>query len=261
MSQYKQLNEKLKPLRKQANQGTTYQLQQLPEESLIALQKALKQLDYYTLTVDGIVGSGTRKALKTFKQDHWLENPNAIGPTTIKKLMQEVGGNSQLPAFNGGSPRQVRLAIIDECKRQGLNLPEQWAYLIATTEHETGNTWKPVKEAFWKSETWRQQNLSYYPWYGRGYVQLTWKNNYAKYEQITGVPLTQDPNQAMSPSVALFTMVHGSQYGVFTGQNLPQYINANQVDFYHARQVINGLDKADKIATRAEEWLPHVKGI
>ncbi|PSO50839.1 MAG: hypothetical protein BRC33_02135 [Cyanobacteria bacterium SW_9_44_58] len=77
MSKYQPISEKLDPLRKQAKQEKTYELQQLPDEKVIALQQALKQLDYYKLPIDGIVGSGTRKALKTFKQDHWLEHSNA----------------------------------------------------------------------------------------------------------------------------------------------------------------------------------------
>jgi hypothetical protein len=48
------------------------------------------------------------------------------------------------------------------------------AYVLATTQWETAQTFKPVREAFWKDEEWRRVNLArYYPYYGRGFVQLT----------------------------------------------------------------------------------------
>ncbi len=59
-------------------------------------------------------------------------------------------------------------SIAAECRRQGIGLDTQIAYVIATVEWETGNTFKPVKEAYWLSEDWRRRNLRYYPYFGRG---------------------------------------------------------------------------------------------
>ncbi|MCK9378318.1 MAG: TIGR02594 family protein, partial [Syntrophobacterales bacterium] len=85
-------------------------------------------------------------------------------------------------------------AIKAECQRQGLDLPTQSAYVLATTEWETGHTFKPVREAYWHDEEWRRRNLSrYYPYYGRGYVQLTWEDNYRKYAEILSIDLVNDP--------------------------------------------------------------------
>jgi hypothetical protein len=58
------------------------------------------------------------------------------------------------------------------------------AYVLATTEWETDHTFKPVREAFWKDEAWRQVNLRYYPYYGRGYMQLTWEDNIASMRKL-----------------------------------------------------------------------------
>lgn len=54
---------------------------------------------------------------------------------------------------------------------------------IATIAIETAHTFKPVREAFWlddqlgheRAEQWRANNLRYYPYYGRGHIQLTWQ--------------------------------------------------------------------------------------
>ena len=67
--------------------------------------------------------------------------------------------------------------ILNECRKEGLS-DRHTAYVLATAYHETAHTMKPVREAFWLSEGWRRDNLRYYPWYGRGYAQLTWRRNY-----------------------------------------------------------------------------------
>lgn len=153
------------------------------------------------------------------------------------------------------SKQETAAAIVAECIEHGLTLPEQHAYVLATVEHETNNTFQPVREAYWLSESWRKANLRYYPWYGRGYVQLTWKANYAKYAALTGKALTQDPDLAMDLDVSRFVLCHGFKHGTFTGKKLENYVRAGKVDFRNARRCINGLDKADHIALLAKAWL------
>lgn len=146
-------------------------------------------------------------------------------------------------------------AIIWECKNQGIKLDTQIAYVIATTIWETAHTLKPVKEAYWLSEKWRNKNLRYAPYYGRGFVQLTWKRNYKKYSKILGVDMVKDPDIAMRPNVALFILVHGFKEGTFTKKKISDYINKNKTDFIGARRCINGKDKAHKIAKLAKKIL------
>jgi hypothetical protein len=153
-------------------------------------------------------------------------------------------------------------AIKAECQKQGLGLATQIAYVLATTEWETGRTFKPVKEAYWKDEEWRRRSLArYYPYYGRGFVQLTWESNYRKYSpkltQRFGVPidLVKNPDDAMKPEYALFILVDGFRTGAFTGKKITDYINDEETDFHNARRCINALDKADEIAALAEKYL------
>jgi hypothetical protein len=61
------------------------------------------------------------------------------------------------------------------------------AYALATACHETAYTMQPVREAFWLSEAWRRTHLRYYPYYGRGYVQLTWEDNYKRADLELGL--------------------------------------------------------------------------
>ena len=142
--------------------------------------------------------------------------------------------------------------IIDECKRYGCSL-EQTAYILATAKWETNHTMKPVEETYWLSDAWRKKNLRYYPWHGRGYVQLTWERNYKKATIETGADLIAHPEAAMEPKVAAKILVKGSMQGWFTGKKLTDYING-VVNFQGARRVINGTGRAGEIAALAYEY-------
>lgn len=138
-------------------------------------------------------------------------------------------------------------AIEAECIRQGLTIPGQIAYVLATVEHETNGTFKPVREAYWLPEIIRKR-MRYYPYYGRGYVQLTWRYNYQRYSDLLGIDLIGNPDLAMDPPIACFILVHGFRTGLFTGKRLTDYISGNKADFIGARRCINGTDQAQKIA-------------
>lgn len=138
--------------------------------------------------------------------------------------------------------------IISECARQGLSKPHT-AYVLATAYWETNRTMKPVREAYWLSEAWRKKNLRYWPWYGRGYVQLTWEANYVKAGKILGIDLTTDPDKVMEPAIAANILVRGCVEGWFTGKKLSDYTTYEDM-----RRVVNGTDKKDAIALHAREY-------
>jgi putative chitinase len=145
--------------------------------------------------------------------------------------------------------------ILKECRLAGLSR-NQSAYLLATVWWETAHTMKPVKEAYWikNAESWRKKNLRYWPWFGRGYVQLTWMENYKRAGQKLGLDLTTDPDVVMKPNVSAKILVLGSLEGWFTGKKLGDYINTKRCDFKGARRIINGRDKASQIATIAKAY-------
>lgn len=143
--------------------------------------------------------------------------------------------------------------IIDECVRYGCTR-QQIAYILATAFWETARTMKPVEEAFWLSDEWRKKNLRYYPWHGRGYVQITWERNYKSAAAKLQIPFDKDPTLAMVPKHAVKILVAGSMEGWFTGKALPDYISKSNCDFVNARKVINGKDKATTIAAIAHSY-------
>lgn len=235
---------------------TSQPLNELKEAQLKEVQSELSQLGYPVGAVDGLIGPKTRTAWAEFKTDILEGHPEFIGPDSIQKLQMMLNTDTSAGKVHDFSTKQGTIdAIRWECKSQGIGLPTQMAYVLATTEWETAKTFKPVREAFWKTEAWRKKNFRYYPYYGRGFVQLTWKNNYQTYSDLLGVNMVKDPDKALDPNVALFVLVHGFKVGTFTGRKITDYINNNKTDFLNARRCINGMDKAANIASLAKKYL------
>lgn len=118
------------------------------------------------------------------------------------------------------------------------------AYLLATDKWETAHTMQPIKEM--GGEAYLKKK-PYWPFYGRGLVQITWKANYAKF----GIT---NPDDALKWPVALDVIFRGMIFGMFTGKKLADYISPERADFVGARAIINGTDKARDIAAIAENF-------
>jgi hypothetical protein len=150
----------------------------------------------------------------------------------------------------GGRYNQTQVnglnAILDEWDRRLPNGDLRWlAYMLATAFHETARTMQPVREAYWLSENWRKTNLRYYPYYGRGYVQLTWKDNYRRASAYVGADLVANPDLAMRPDFAASIMFVGMTEGWFRGDThgrntLSRCFNGRVDDPVGAREIING---------------------
>lgn len=131
------------------------------------------------------------------------------------------------------------------------------AYGLATSLWETNKQMQPVIEAYYlgdKAGDKHRRSLRYYPWYGRGDVQLTWEANYdrADKELDLGGSLMANPDRMLEPDISARTMVRGMEEGWFTGKSLADYLprsgTATLEAFQQARRIINGTDKASEIA-------------
>lgn len=145
--------------------------------------------------------------------------------------------------------------ILDEWENRDDVEYDEMAYILATTMWETAYTMQPVRE--YGSEAYLKAK-NYWPWVGRGYVQLTWERNYKKASDMIGVDLIADPEKAMDPEVAVKILFEGMIEGWFTGKKLSDYMDGvketdeeDKKEFKSARRIINGVDKADKIAALA----------
>ena len=178
------------------------------------------------------------------------------------------------PKLFGGTMAQRQVdgceAILDEWEKRGLTDYRWLAYMLATTKHETNATMQAVREAYWLSEEWRRTHLRYYPYYGRGLVQLTWEANYRKMttalaNEFPGLDLVNDPDFALKPDVAVAIMFEGmlkaeTGVGDFTGRCLEQFFNATTEDPVGARTIINGTDRAQLVAAYYYDFLNALHG-
>lgn len=146
-------------------------------------------------------------------------------------------------------------AILDEWERRKLTDLRWLAYMLGTTKWETDHTMQPIKEggsaAYLKSK-------KYYPWYGRGFVQLTWKRNYDAFRapvlKLFAVDIVDNADNALLLGPASFVMFEGMLNGTFTGKKLADYFNDSKTDWLNARRIINGTDKAAEIAAIAKAF-------
>lgn len=212
------------------------------------IQECLHVNRYYEYIIDGDFGGITQRALREFKQAKSLTGGDILGPTTAKLLRKEKESSGILPPPFGSGRDNLTRAVIQEGRRHGLILQTQIAYVMATVQHEVAGTYKPIKEFGGASRP-------YAPYFGRGYVQLTWKSNYQKYSNILNLDLVSNPDRVLDPQIALFILCHGMGNGTFTGKKLGQYVNANKTDFLGARWVVNDEDRKALIAGYANQWV------
>lgn len=182
--------------------------------------------------------------------------------------------NAVRSSIFGGSISQSQVnglnAILDEWDASGLKDDRWLAYMLATTYHETAATIQPIEEygkgkgrkygTRRKSDGWPYSDTRAI-FYGRGYVQLTWYENYAKAGRILGLDLLNKPELALNPDVAAKIMFAGMTGGWFTGKRLSDYFNDTKEDWVNARRIINGTDRAELIAGYAKKFhaaLSHV---
>ncbi len=146
-------------------------------------------------------------------------------------------------------------AILDEWERRDLKDLRWLAYMLATTKWETAHTMQPIAEyGKGKGHSYGQPDpVTGQTYYGRGFVQLTWKANYVTMGRLLNVDLCDHPDLAMSLPVATQVLFEGmlradSKVGDFTGMALEDCFGPDREDWVKARKIINGTDHDAEIA-------------
>jgi hypothetical protein len=158
-------------------------------------------------------------------------------------------------------------AILDEWEKRGLKDLRWLAYMLATVKWETAHTMQPI------AEFGRGQGYAYgvpdpvtrQTYYGRGFMQLTWKRNYNVMGKLLGVDLVDHPDKALELPVATQILFEGmlradSGVGDFTDMALEDCFNPTTEDWQKARKIINGTDRATAIADIGRAFLAALQG-
>jgi len=130
------------------------------------------------------------------------------------------------------------------------------AYILATVYHECATTMWPITE--YGSQSYLQ-GKEYWPYIGRGFVMITWEENYRNASQqlsLTGTrDLVEHPELALDSLISARILFRGMAEGWFTGKKLGQYFNDAKNDPVNARQIVNGNDDDDLIAGYHADFL------
>jgi putative chitinase len=176
--------------------------------------------------------------------------------------------------FESLQPTQVKglTGILDEWDAHHASKDDRWlAYMLATTHHETDRKFRPIREYGSKARftdlydvtgsnpARAKKNGNTAPgdgarYCGRGFVQLTWKNNYAAMGKVVKVDLVANPDRALDLGVATTILFHGMMKGSFTGKKLGDYFAGATADWVNARRIINGTDKASLVSSYAKQY-------
>lgn len=129
-------------------------------------------------------------------------------------------------------------------------LKSELAYFLATIGWETAWTFAPIVERRASRNQTEVRRMQDRYWgtgfYGRGYVQLTWRENYEKLGNILEIDLVKNPDELLKPSISYEVAALGMREGLFRSYpngspvKLSDYINETKTDFIRARNIING---------------------
>jgi len=142
--------------------------------------------------------------------------------------------------------------------------PLPWlAYILATTLWESGRTMQPIHERGDASYFFKMYDpLGDNPrraaglgntspgdgarFHGRGYVQITGRDNYRRMGDLFRADLVNNPDRALEPELARKILFVGMMNGLFRRKKLSDYFSDLRQDWSGAREIVNGaqLDKA-----------------
>ena len=188
----------------------------------------------------------------------------------------------------GGTLKQSQVDglnyILDRWETDHPTWDDRWlAYALGTTHLETGAAMQPIhekggntyfefmygpngKRPKFAKDMGNTQSGDGAKYHGRGFVQLTWKNNYKAMSQRLSsafgrsIDLVANPDLALKPEYAAEIMFHGMSVGTFTGKKFANYFTkkangtADKDNWVGARAIINGNDKAAVIAQLGKSY-------
>jgi putative chitinase len=188
--------------------------------------------------------------------------------------------------------------FIDEWERRRLQDRRWLAYMMATTLGECGRGMQPIEENMnysanrlrevWPTRFTSDELAAQYAhqpeklgsfvyadrlgngspdsgdgwrYRGRGFVQLTGKDNYKKVADLAKIDLVRFPEKAKEPVIAVQALFEGMLHGFYTGKKLHDFFPAGRPpDWKNARKIINGLNRATEFGRYGVAFLERIEG-
>ena len=172
--------------------------------------------------------------------------------------------NSQVRGIEG---------ILAAFRTHGDGRDKTLAYALATAYHETARRMVPVREGLAATDLGARRAVNAlarkrgpnsavakyarpagphgHVYYGRGHVQLTWIDNYAKSSKDAGTDLVKTPDAMLDPETSAKVLFRGLLDGRWNrhGHGIAHYLPAaGPQDLKGARRTVNVTDKWDEIA-------------
>jgi predicted chitinase len=191
---------------------------------------------------------------------------------------------ARVPPADRSAAETAIPAILDAARSNGSTDPNRVGYLLATAQTEsdfgaqmteTGHSQAWFNSAYGCEDGNRPGTGDGFRYRGRGYVQTTHAGRYAQLSRSLGLPdvpvhdhgrpamepaLVAHPERLAQPKLAALALVVGVQKNLFTRnpaaaleRTIPIGRKPGDVDFYHARGIVNGIvdDQARTVAARA----------
>jgi hypothetical protein len=193
--------------------------------------------------------SGEFLTPKVFSDTNFVGLANQVRATSSGELGLRQFAHEVSNGFQSGTEFLVNSMWADET----ITDIRVMAYILATALHETYKTMTPVREKGLGQGKPYGQPAPYMTYsniyYGRGYVQLTWLDNYKamtkRLRDSGDLSYAQDmaatPDLALDPSIAYSIASIGMMEGLFlNGNMIDDYISGAFCDYEGAREVVNG---------------------
>ncbi|MFW5834413.1 MAG: N-acetylmuramoyl-L-alanine amidase, partial [Pseudomonadota bacterium] len=152
-----------------------------------------------------------------------------------------------VPSWSRGHARQAVPVLLTACFTHEVRAPAHVGYVLATAEHETN--FGRLMEEKWTNSAEQQRYQGRFGndrpgdgkrYRGRGYVQITFKDNYRKFRDVVpDVDLVAEPERAAEPDIAAALTVVGMRDGRFTTHKLADHLGETDGDFVQARRIVN----------------------
>lgn len=218
---------------------------------------------------------------------------DTVRPAEPRRALLVAALLERVPAADRTAAKTAIPAILDAARHAGNHDPNRLAYLLATAQTESdfganmtegGHSKKWFDANYGCEDGNRPGTGDGYVYRGRGYVQTTHAGRYAELSHALGLPnvttrdhgkdvlepaLVVHPERLAQPELAARALVVGVEKNLFTHNpaaqldaTIPTGKKPGDVDFYHARGIVNGIvrDQATTIAAHATAYAQILAG-